>query len=118
MDAKIFSVSLYAPDVPAAVHFYKDVIGLDLVAHQEHMPHFNLSGSYLVILAGQPFAPPEPARKDFPVIAIQVPVLEVVLERLRHHGFEVRKGSEETVGLRWAMFYDPGGNLVEVVEIK
>ena len=82
------------------------------------MPHFNLSGSYLVILSGQPFAPPEPARKDFPVIAIQVPVLEVVLERLRHHGFEVRKGSEETVGLRWAMFYDPGGNLVEVVEIK
>jgi len=94
------------------------VIGLDLIAHDEHLPHFNLSGSYLVILSGQQVTSPDPARQDYPQIAIQVPVLEVVLERLRHHGIEVRLGGEETVGLRWAMFYDLSGNLIEVVEIR
>jgi catechol 2,3-dioxygenase-like lactoylglutathione lyase family enzyme len=118
MDAKLFSTSLYVEDVQAAVHFYKEMIGLDLIAHEEHLPHFNLSGSYLVILPGKQVTTPGPGRQDFPLVAIQVPVLEVVLERLRHHGIEVRLGDEEAVGLRWAMFRDPSGNLVEVVEIK
>ena len=118
MDAKLFSVSLYSDDVPAAVHFYKDVIGLDLIVQDEHLPHFNLSGIYLVILPGKQATSPDPGHQDFPQVAIQVPVLEVVLERLRHHGVEVRMGGEGTVGLRWAMFYDPSGNLVEVVEIR
>jgi catechol-2,3-dioxygenase len=118
MDAKLFSVSLFAEDVPAVVHFYKDIIGLELIAHDEHLPHFNLSGSYLVILSGKPAGQAEPDRQEFPLVAIQVPVLEVVLERLRYHGYQVRLGDEEAVGLRWAMCYDPSGNLIEVVEIR
>jgi catechol 2,3-dioxygenase-like lactoylglutathione lyase family enzyme len=118
MDAKLFSVSLFAEDVQAAVHFYRDVIGLDLIVHDAHLPHFNLSGSYLVILPGQQVTKPDPGLQDFPLVAIQVPLLEVVLERLRHHGIEVTMGGDEAVGLLWAMFYDLSGNLIEVVEIR
>jgi catechol 2,3-dioxygenase-like lactoylglutathione lyase family enzyme len=42
--------SLWAEDVPAAVHFYRDVVGLDLLPHHGHRPAFDLgNGSHLII---------------------------------------------------------------------
>ena len=50
MEIRIAVVSLWAEDVPAGVHFYRDVLGLPLLAHHrgDH-PHFDLGGTYLTI---------------------------------------------------------------------
>jgi len=53
---QISVVSLWAEDVPAAVHFYQKVIGLRLCPCQaRHMdpPHFDVGGAYLTILKGK-----------------------------------------------------------------
>ncbi len=48
-------VSLPAGDVPALAHFYRDVVGLPLLAHHGHLPAFDLGhGCHLVIVEGQP----------------------------------------------------------------
>ena len=50
-------VTLWAEDVPTTAHFYRDVIGLDLMPHHGQRPAFDLGhGTHLVILRGQPVA--------------------------------------------------------------
>ena len=53
MPPKLAVVSLWAEDVAATAHFYRDVIGLKLLMHDRHRPHFDLGGAYLVILKGR-----------------------------------------------------------------
>jgi catechol 2,3-dioxygenase-like lactoylglutathione lyase family enzyme len=110
-------VSLWAEDVPACAHFYRDVIGLQVVAHHsgDH-PHFKLDGCYLTIQHGQPAFPP--AEPRFPVLAISIPVLDQAIEKLRNHGVDLPWGEETNENGRWVMFHDPAGNLVELVEFK
>ena len=37
-------VSLWAEDLPALAHFYRDVVGLPLVAHHDHLPRPGYGG--------------------------------------------------------------------------
>lgn len=109
-------ISLRAMDVPAAAHFYRDVLGLPLMGHfTGDRPHFDLGGTLLTILPGQPALPPNPQPR-FPVVAFSIPDLESALDRLRAHKVDLPWGVEENSGSRWVMFHDPGGNLVELVE--
>ena len=39
MDTHLAVISLWAEDVPAAAHFYRDVIGLKLLPHHAGDPH-------------------------------------------------------------------------------
>jgi len=112
MNPSLYVVSLYAQDIPAVAHFYRDVIGLPLVAHHSQRPHFDLGGAYLVILQGQP---PQ-AQERFPQVAISVDDLDAAVARLRAHRVELPWGVETGQGSRWVMFRDPGGNLVELVQ--
>jgi catechol 2,3-dioxygenase-like lactoylglutathione lyase family enzyme len=57
MQPNLAVVSLWAEDVAATAHFYRDVIGLHLLKHDQHRPHFELGGAYLVILQGRPLTP-------------------------------------------------------------
>lgn len=64
MDVRIAVVSLWAEDVPAAAHFYRDAIGLSLQTHHSGgRPHFDLGGSTLTLLKGRPLPPQDPQRK-------------------------------------------------------
>jgi catechol 2,3-dioxygenase-like lactoylglutathione lyase family enzyme len=66
-------VSLWAEDVPALVHFYRDVVGLPLLADHDHWPAFRLGhGLHLVIVEGQPAFAREPGESRFPVLAFTV----------------------------------------------
>ena len=76
MDIRIAVISLWAENVPAAVHFYRDVVGLPLLAHFEgDRPHFDLGGPILTILRGRPALPPDPEPR-FPVVAFSIPDLD------------------------------------------
>ncbi len=118
-DIRIAVISLWAEDVPTAAHFYRDVIGLRLLAHHSHeRPHFDLGGAYLVILKGRPQSAQNPLPPRFPLVALAVPDLDSAVDRLRVHAVELPWGIEEGADSRWAMFHDPAGNLIELVQFK
>lgn len=117
-NVKIAVISLRAEDVPAAAHFYRDVLGLSLVGHHGHWPHFDVNGINLVILPGKPDPAPKEDEVRFPRFAFSVPDLDAVVADLKAHGVEFPWGIEASAGTRWAMFYDPAGNLIEMVTFK
>ena len=111
-------VTLWAEDVAAAVHFYRDVIGLKLLMHDRQRPHFDLGGIYLVILQGRPVPPLDPVPARFPVVAFAVDDLDATVEHLRTQRVELPWGVEEDADSRWVMFYDPAGNLIELAQFR
>jgi catechol 2,3-dioxygenase-like lactoylglutathione lyase family enzyme len=111
-------VSLWAEDVLATAHFYRDVIGLSLAAHHAGRPHFDLGGAYLVILRGRPLPAEDPEPSRFPVIALRVDDFQAALDRLSAADVPLPWGVEEDADSRWVMFQDPGGNLIEIVDVR
>jgi catechol 2,3-dioxygenase-like lactoylglutathione lyase family enzyme len=113
---RVVVTTLWAQDVPAAVHFYRDGLGLQPVPHHGAYPSFELEGSYLVILQGQP-RPAENAKPArFPLFALAVDDLDRAVEHLRAHGVALPWGIEGHEPGRYVMFHDPAGNLIELVQ--
>lgn len=112
-------VSLWAEDVPALAHFYRDVVRLPLLAHHDHLPHFDLEhGLYLVIVEGRPAPAQEPGGTRFPVLAFAVNSLAEAIEHLESNNVELPWGIETGATERWVKFYDPAGNLIEFVQFN
>jgi len=111
---KLAVVTLWAEDVQQMTDFYQNVLGLPLVMVDRGRPHFDFGGGYLAILPGQPYKADDSTRSRFPVIAFAVQDLHEVIRQLKSHGIEMPWGVEEDSDSRWVMFYDPGGNLIEV----
>jgi catechol 2,3-dioxygenase-like lactoylglutathione lyase family enzyme len=110
-------VSLWAEDVPTAVHFYRDVVGLDLVPDHAKHPAFALAdGAYLVIIQGKPVPAQDSAAPDWPLIAFAVGDLDQAIERLRAHGVALPWGAGTGHAPRWVKFRDPAGNVIEFVQ--
>jgi catechol 2,3-dioxygenase-like lactoylglutathione lyase family enzyme len=86
---KLAVIGLWAEEVAATAHFYRDVIGLKLLMHDEHRPHFDLGGVYLVILQGRPIPPLDPVPARFPIVALAVADLNAAIDRLRLHHVEL-----------------------------
>jgi len=116
MDNRLVVVSLWAEDVPSTVAFYRDVLGLRLVGHTGGHHHFDLGGTYLVVLQGRPNPPGDPVPERFPIFALQVDDLDAAIEQLYKHQVELPWGVEGGSNTRYVMFYDPAGNLIELVE--
>ncbi len=118
MSPKLTVVSLWAEDVDATARFYRDVIGLNLLMHDRHRPHFDLGGVYLVILKGRPVPPLDPVPARFPIVALAVDDLDTAVGRLRAQQMDLPWGIEEDSGSRWVMLHDPAGNLIELAQFK
>jgi catechol 2,3-dioxygenase-like lactoylglutathione lyase family enzyme len=115
MNPRIAVVSIWAEDVAATAHFYRDVVGLRLLPHHQQ-PHFDLGGSYLTILKGRPVPAQDAEPSRFPLIAFAVKDLDAAVARLRAHDVQLPWGIEGDAHSRWVMFHDPAGNLVELVQ--
>lgn len=116
MSLQLAVVSLWAEDVAATAHFYRDVIGLTLLRHDRHRPHFDLGGAYLVILRGRPLPPLDPVPARFPIVAFAVANLDATVDHLRAHHVDLPWGIEADADSRWVMFRDPAGNLIELAQ--
>ncbi len=116
MAVKLAVVSLWAPDVAQTTHFYRDLIGLELLPHHGSRPHFDLGGVALVLLQGTPRRPVDPDPDRFPVLAFAVQSLDRTLEVLRVHGVALPWPVEQTPGTRYVILKDPADNLIELVE--
>ena len=116
MKPRIAVVSLWAEDIPAAAHFYRDVLGFDLLPHpDDRRLHFDVEGCILAIIGGRPALPPD-RHPRFPAVAFSVPDLGTAMENLRAHGVDLPWGVETNDSTRWVMFRDPAGNLLELFE--
>ena len=116
---RIAVVSLWAEDVPAAAHFYRDAIGLQLLPDHSHhggRPHFDVGGAYLTILKGKPIPAQNAEPSHFPLIAFAVDDLTAAIERLQAHHVELLTDVAEDADSRWVVFHDPAGNLIELVQ--
>ena len=114
MKLKLAVVTLWGEDIQKMSDFYQNVLGLLLAMVDRGRPHFDFGGGYLAILPGQPHRLQDSDQSRFPVIAFAVEDLHEVIFQLQSHQVEMPWGIEEDSDLRWVMFYDPGGNLIEV----
>jgi catechol 2,3-dioxygenase-like lactoylglutathione lyase family enzyme len=108
-------ISVWAEDVVETAHFYKDVLGLELLPHlHAGRPHFKVGEAYLTILKGkpQPAEYPEPSR--FPLFAFRVKDFDQAVAQLKARGVDLPWGVEGQADARWVMFHDPAGNLIEL----
>ena len=116
MSIKFAVFALWSEDVPASMHFYRDVLGLTLLPHAGGWPHFDVNGIYLTILKGAP-TPAQNAEPDrFPLFALSVEDMDVMVSKLENLHVEMPWGIENNAGSRWVMFHDPAGNLIELVQ--
>lgn len=108
-------ITVWAKDVIAAVHFYKDVLGLELLPHHHGgRPHFKVGGAYLTIMEGKPHPAEDAQPSRFPLMAFRVRDLDQAVSRLQAHGVDLPWGVEGQGDERWVMFSDPAGNLLEL----
>lgn len=114
MKLKLAVVTLWGEDVQKMSDFYQNVLGLPLVTIDRGRPHFDYGGGYLTILPGPPHKIQDSVQSRFPVIAFAVDDLHEVIRQLKSHNVEMPWGMEEGSDSRWVMFYDPGGNVIEI----
>ncbi len=117
MNPRIAVIALWAPDVAVAAQFYGKTLGLAPLPHHD-LPHFKLEGAILALLPGQPRPPREDKPSHFPIFALAVLSLDDYLAPLQRAGVEPLFGVEENAQTRFVRFYDPGGNLIELVELE
>ncbi len=123
-------VALEVSDMDAAIAFYTEKIGLELISeqldpeHHERFAFLRLEGGNLELLQSldddnQPaaFVRTEPRRSNCPHVAIGAPGLDGVLARLRAAQIPILKGPLEIPGqVRWLYAADPDGNVLEFVQ--
>lgn len=118
MEPRFAVIALWAEDIAVAAHFYRGVLQLKLFSHHDGRLHFDINGVYLALIKGRalPAQNPEPPR--FPLFAISVDNLDAKVARLEKHGTVMPSGIETNETSRWIMFYDPAGNLIELVQFN
>ena len=114
----IVILSLYAEDVTASAHFYRDVLAFDSLPHHDEQPAFTVNGIHLTILKGKPPVPAQDIRPPFPIFAFSVDDLDAIAARLEKHHIALPWGVEENADTRWIRFHDPAGNVIEAAQFK
>jgi len=103
----------------ATAEFYEDVLGLRPVGASAGQYIFDTDGTFIVIMEGRLDQPADSNRR-WPMFALTVPDLGDSVEALQDADVELPWGIEEfgapESSSRYVMFYDPAGNLVEIVE--
>jgi catechol 2,3-dioxygenase-like lactoylglutathione lyase family enzyme len=118
MPTKFAVIAVWGEDVATSARFYRDVLGLELLAHHESRPHFKVDGIYFLILKGKPIPPENPEPERFPLFALAVDDLDGAVRGLQAHGVALPWRIDLNPGERWVMFHDPAGNLIEVVQFR
>jgi catechol 2,3-dioxygenase-like lactoylglutathione lyase family enzyme len=119
---------LYVDDLEAAARFYRDVLGLELVQHDEHRQVFVRCGETMLLI----FEPERTSTKQSYVGGAAVPMhgthgvghiafrantraeLDAWRERVASHGVEIESEVEWPRGGRSFYFRDPAGNSLEI----
>jgi catechol 2,3-dioxygenase-like lactoylglutathione lyase family enzyme len=119
---RVYETVLYAPDVPAAAAFYRDVLGLRLVDGPDELnAAFRLDDGGVLLLfdperASQPGRPvPSHGSRGAGHVAFTVASLDEWRGRLAGRGIEIEQDKEWPQGGRSLYVRDPAGNSVELL---
>ncbi|HEX5808561.1 MAG TPA: VOC family protein [Anaerolineales bacterium] len=111
---------MYVEDLDASVVFYRDVLGLPFLGQGEDWAHFDSgAGSMLELFSGGKAqrSAKEPAQQSI-VLGLRVDDLDRAMETLAGRGVQfIPGGRGESGGERWAHFYDPEGNRLELKQL-
>jgi catechol 2,3-dioxygenase-like lactoylglutathione lyase family enzyme len=121
MDDDFASVRYIVDDVQAAIDFYVDHLGFELLSHPAPPFADVVRGRLRLLLSGPASSGGRatPDEQDVPGrnrIQVVVADLDEQLERLRAAGVTLSIGVVEGPGGRQFLVADPAGNLVEVFE--
>ena len=108
-------VSIMAENVHETVHFYRDVLGLNLLPHHGHRLAFDVGENVLVVIEGVPGKEKDKSTR-FPDLTFAVEDIELALKHLEAHNVETLRGIETRGDTRWVLFRDPARNLVELAQ--
>lgn len=104
-------MSVNVRDVPAAVRFYTEVLGL---AERTDRPDFGFGGAWLDLAGQQLHLIEVPVPDDLGQhFAIEVDDLAEAVAEVRGHGVEVSDPSPVGTSLQ-AFLHDPSGNRIEL----
>jgi len=118
----VLETALYVDDLDAAVRFYRDVLGLTLIAKDARRDAFFRCGPGVLLLfrAEQtlqsdgeipPHGASGPGHAAFSVPQAELGAWEA---RLREHGVQIERDHEWFGGMRSLYFRDPAGNCLEL----
>lgn len=114
---QLIVVTIWAENIPEILHFYRDVIGLELLPHHGEQPVFVVGdGVHLLIRRGS-LVPAQNA-ESFPLIAFEVENLDKAIEHLESHGKPIDTEIITTPSAKYILFHDPAGNLLEFAQLK
>jgi len=118
MIKRFAAVALWVEDFTSVLHFYQDILGLDLISHHGDVPQMQVGDGILVLVKGKLPPAMNAFPTDFPLIAFEVNELNKIADTLIAENVELLSGIEERRDSRWIKVRDPAGNLIELVEIK
>lgn len=117
----IFETVLYARDLDSAEHFYREVIGLEVLSRSELVVAFRLASGVLLVFdprqSGLPNREvPSHGTAGSGHVAFALPPEEFAAwkDRLRDAGVAIEAEIEWSQGARSLYFRDPAGNSVEL----
>ena len=112
---RIAAVCLWAENIPETAEFYVELLGLsEQPVKQEDRMRLRLDGTILFILKGKPCA--AKSDKPFPLFALIVDDLDKAAIFLKELNIKMPYGIQGSGRHRELQFYDPAGNLVELVQ--
>lgn len=114
----LIAVSLWVKDLPRSVHFYRDVIGLELLPHHGSHPTLKIGDTHLAIIQCEEDTPKIPNEPRWPILAFTIPDLDAATDKLQAHDIELPWGIESSNQARYVMFHDPDGYLLEIAELS
>lgn len=112
------TVTLWVEDFDKALHFYSDVLGLDLLTRPGEIPQYAVGSGILVLAKGRFVQPQDAFPPDFPQVTLAVDDLNAMAARLQAKKIEIEASIQERRDSCWLKLRDPDGNLIELVEVK
>jgi len=122
------SIRYIVDNVDAAIEFYCGQLGFEQQMHPDPAFAMLTRGELRLVLVS-PVDPDHPGGGSRPMpdgtkqqpggwnrIMLQVPDLEVTIEKLRTHGVQFRNEIVTGIGAKQILAQDPAGNLIELFE--
>jgi predicted enzyme related to lactoylglutathione lyase len=111
---------LMVEDLESSVVFYKDTLGLPLLAKGDGWAHFDAGNETLLELfsGGKASSEPKTFDQQSIVIGLRVDNLDNAVAELKQKGVSFTGEVDEYEGTRWAHFSDHEGNQLEIKEIR
>jgi lactoylglutathione lyase len=115
LDIKTVNMTLHVSDLPTAVSFYEDILGLRKKSQWHNYAVFDLCGMMLGVELGGEIS----VKRGLPDIYLEVDSVDDVYRELKGKGVRfLTEPEDQSWNARTAKFADPDGNVFILVQLK